>query len=141
MEETEQPQRRWSIQRFILTNKCSGHRNTGLKVFCSQTIVNAMKGGSDEKTVDIHLPLYLYLFPLDKTVSHRKYQGRQNKTMLVLFPLISLSLLRSRQEKQGKANFNQGLQKIYSNHQGSQVRKEESGGNFPLSILRHEFLG
>lgn len=141
MEETEPPKWRLSVQRFILISKCSGHRNTGLHIFCSQTVVNAMKGGRDEETVDIHLPLHLYLSPLDKTVSHRKCQGRQNKTMLVLFPLISLSLLRSRLEKQGKANFNQGLQKIYFNHQGSHVRKEESGGNFPLSILRHESLG
>lgn len=137
MEETEQPKWRWSVQRFILTSKCSGHRNTGLKVFCSQTVVNAMKG-EDSWYPSSSVSLS---FPLNKIVSHRKYQGRQNKTMLVLFPLISLSLLRSRQEKQGKANFNRGLQKIYSNHQGSHVRKEESGGNFPLSILRHESLG
>lgn len=44
-------------------------------------------------------------------------------------------------EKQGRANFNQGPQKIYCNHQGSYVRKKEGGGNFPDSILRYGLLG
>lgn len=109
----------WNVQRFILISTCSGYKNTGLNVFCPQRDVNAMKGGRDEETVDIHLPLFIFLFPLDKTVSHRKYHRRQNKTAMIamLFP-ISLTLLRSLLEKQGKANSNQGPQKIYSNRQG-----------------------
>lgn len=76
--------------------------------------------------------LFIYLFPLDKTLSNRKYQGRQNETpmLVMLFP-ISLLSFRSLLEKQEKADFNLGPQRIYSNHQGSYVRKTEGGGNFP----------
>lgn len=139
MEETDQPKSK-EMNWLILTRKCSVYRNTGFKVFCSQTVVNAMNGGREE-TVDNHPPLFIYLFPLDKTVSYRKYQGRQNRTPVLLISLLmSLSLLKSLLEKQAKANFNQGPQKIYCNHQGSYVRKKEGGGNFPDSILRYGSL-
>lgn len=48
------------------------------------------------ETVDVHLPLFILLFPLDQTVSHRKHHHRrQNKTaMTAMLFLISLTLLR-----------------------------------------------
>lgn len=76
----QQPTRgQMKTQRFILISKRGGYRKIKLVYFGSQTVVNAKAGRMWR--AEIHLPLFMYLFPLNKTLSKRKHQEDRRKLL------------------------------------------------------------
>ena len=134
MEETERPKSGETEQsRFILISKWSGQRNTrgNIFFFCFQPAVNALKGKRNEKTADRHLPLFFYLFPLDKPWATGSIKKTEENSVLVMPSQISYCSDPYYKAKEWQISTSEDPQKIYSKHQGSYVRKKGCGGAFP----------
>lgn len=114
--------------------------------FCSQTAVNAMKGERNEKTAEIHLPLFIYLFPLDKPSATGSIKNTEENSVLVMPSRLSCCSDLYYKGKEQQISTFEDPQKIYSKHQGSYVRKKGCGGTSPafytwmLWILRLIFI-
>ena len=105
-----------------------------------------MKGERNEKTAGIHLPLFIYLFPLDKPSATGSIKNTEENSVLVMPSRLSrCSDLYYKGKEQQISTF-EDPQKIYSKHQGSYVRKKGCGGTSPafytwmLWILRLIFI-
>lgn len=126
-------QERENVQRFILISKCSRYRSTGLNIIflfsdCCEGYERRDEGGGSWHPSSS----FAYLSPLDNTLSDRKYQRRQDTTlMLLMLSPISLLLLRSLLEKQEKANPNQGPPKDLFKSSRFICQEKGGGGEFP----------
>lgn len=104
-----------------------------------------MKGERNEKTADVHLPLFISLFALDKPSATGSIKNTEENSVLVMPSRLPCSDLHYKGKERPVSTF-EDPRKTYSKHHGSYVREKGCGGTSPvlysrmLRILRLIFI-